>query len=78
MCSHANWCLKQAKLTVFEAFVDRHVDLMRDSLLTILFCLFCIAIALLRCILAFGRHDSQVREHTERDRISLVDQRIRE
>lgn len=49
---------------MFEAFIDGHIDVMGDSLLTLLFCLFCIAITgLLRCILTFGGHGRLVAEY---------------
>ena len=64
------------KLTFFKAFVNWHIDIMRDSFLTILFCLFCFAVAgLLLCILAFGRHGEAVRvqDGTEREKNTSSD-----
>ena len=58
--------LKSPKLTLFEAFVNWHMDFMGDCLLTFLFCLFCLAIAgLLSSILAFGGHGSLVQDLKE-------------
>lgn len=56
------------KLTLLKAFVDWHVNFMGDGLLTVLFCLFCVAIAgLLPSILAFGGHGSLVQEREEKE-----------
>ena len=66
----------RAKLTFFETFIDRHIDLMGDSLLAILFCLLCIAIAgLLPCILTFCRHGNRVRDRQKRNEDSLNEKR---
>lgn len=46
---------------------------MRDRLLTLLFCLFCIAIAgLLTSVLAFGGHSSLVQNRKERQKTTFV------
>ena len=67
------------KLTIFKAFVNWHVDIMRDSFMTILFCLFCFAVAgLLLCALAFGRHGDPVRaqDGTEREKtLPVIDEK---
>lgn len=46
---------------------------MRDRLLTLLFCLFCIAIAgLLTSVLAFGGHSNLVQNRKERQKTTFV------
>lgn len=63
---------RRPKPTFFEAFVDRYIDVVGDSLLTLLFGLFCTAIAgLLPCILTFRRHGSW-RKETAKKEIKLL------
>lgn len=53
--------MEPPKLTLIEAFVNWHIDVMGNGLLTMLFCLFCFAIlGLLPSVLAFGRHSKLV------------------
>ena len=53
--------MEPPKLTLIEAFVNWHIDVMGNGLLPILFGLFCFAIVgLLPSVLALGRHSKVV------------------